>query len=105
MMSKSGCCVGAVSLLVATFSAQGQAISSFDPQLGWAHDQVTITGSGFYPGTLVVRFNGTVDPTAMATAANGTLITPTVPMGSASGTIHVPIIRRSPPSHPHVLPQ
>ncbi|MSU57385.1 MAG: DUF11 domain-containing protein [Pedosphaera sp.] len=65
----------------------GPAISSFTPVFGSASDPgfITIHGSGFYPGTLVVKFNGVTDPTAGATLANGTEIQAHVPAGAPTG--------------------
>ncbi len=62
-------------------------ISSFTPGFGSSTDPgfITITGSGFFPGTLVVRFNGVQDTTAQATAADGTVIQAVVPAGAPLG--------------------
>ena len=67
------------------------SISSFSPTLGSVGDSVTIFGSGFYPGTLVVKFNNTVDPSAAATAADGTVIQAHVPAGATTGPISVTV--------------
>src|SRR5690349_17144351 len=67
------------------------AVTSFYPPLGATGDQVTISGSGFYPGTLVVRFNGTQDPSAQATAADGSTIMAKVPTNAISGPISVSV--------------
>lgn len=69
--------------------AHGQAISSFSPLLGSAGEQVIINGSGFYPGTLVVRFNGVQDQTAMATSAS--LIYARVPAGAPLGAAPISV--------------
>lgn len=62
-------------------------ISSFTPTFGASSDPsgVIITGNGFRPGTLVVRFNGVQDTTAVATAADGTQIQARVPAGATNG--------------------
>jgi uncharacterized repeat protein (TIGR01451 family) len=80
-------------LAVLTSASQlfGANISSFTPVAGIPGDFVTINGSGFYPGTLVVKFNGVVDPTAQATAADGTMIQATVPSGATTGPISVSV--------------
>src|SRR5438552_6675322 len=74
------------------------SVTSFSPPLGGVGDQVTINGSGFYPGTLVVRFNGTQDPTAQATADNGTVIQARVPTGATPGPISVSVNGGAPAS-------
>jgi hypothetical protein len=63
------------------------SITSFTPTYGAAGDPgyISIYGSGFYPGTLDVRFNGVQDPTAVATLADGTLIQARVPAGAPLG--------------------
>jgi hypothetical protein len=83
--------------ILAGLSAFGQAISSFDPGLGSTGDTVFISGSGFFPGTLVVRFNGTYDSSALANAG-GTLITAHVPSGATTGPISVQINTGTPVS-------
>src|SRR5437879_1858792 len=80
----------AISLTVGTRMLPGQSISSFTPTFGAASDSqfIYITGTGLYPGpsgTLTVTFNGTIDPTAVASAVNGTMITAKVPAGAALG--------------------
>src|SRR5678809_320390 len=71
----------------------GASISSFSPTLGSHSDPnpVFIFGTGFSPGTLVVKFNGVVDPTAGATAADGTIIQAQVPVGATTGPISVQV--------------
>src|SRR5204863_6207569 len=69
----------------------GVTVSSFSPTIGGIGDQVMITGSGFYPGTLVVRFNGVQDPNAHPIAVNGTSIQAFVPSGASNGPISVSI--------------
>ncbi len=63
------------------------SITSFTPTYGAAGDPgyISIYGTGFYPGTLDVRFNGVQDPTAAATLADGTLIQARVPAGAPLG--------------------
>ena len=75
----------AVLLFTEAVPLLGVNITSFSPTLGSVSNQVTIYGSGFYPGTLVVRFNGVQDPTAQATAADGTIIQAKVPSGAPLG--------------------
>src|SRR5690242_13971407 len=65
---------GSVFLLFSLKPVGAVNVSSFSPTVGSPGDQVTILGSGFYPGTLVVRFNGVQDPTAQANAQDGTCI-------------------------------
>jgi hypothetical protein len=72
----------------------GQNITSFDPVLGSPGDKVIISGSGFYTGigsTVAVWFNGVQDPTAQATAANGTIIQAKVPTNATTGPISVSV--------------
>ena len=64
-------------------------VSSFSPTVGSPGDQVQIQGSGFYPGTLVVRFNGVQDPSAQAIAQDGSSILAKVPSGATTGPISV----------------
>jgi hypothetical protein len=78
-------------LYVVAVPAALASVSSFNPTLGSPGDSVTIFGSGFYPGTLVVKFNGKVDPTAEATAADGTVIQAHVPAGATTGPINVTV--------------
>jgi len=73
-------------------------VSSFSPVFGSPGDQVTILGSGFYPGTLVVRFNGVQDFTAQANAADGTSILARVPAGATNGPISVSVNGGAPAS-------
>ena len=64
-------------------------IGSFSPAFGSSTDPnfVFIHGSGFKPGTLVVKFNGVQDFTAStAGAADGTLIQARVPAGATNGS-------------------
>ena len=81
--------VGVVFSTLAILAGAGQAfgvtISSFYPPLGSGGDQVTINGSGFYPGTLIVRFNGVQDTNAYASAADGTIILSRVPYNAPLG--------------------
>src|SRR5438094_351118 len=61
------------------------SITSFNPWYGASNDAnyVTITGSGFYPGTLVVKFNGATDATA--SAISSTIINARVPANAPLG--------------------
>ncbi|HEU5070090.1 MAG TPA: IPT/TIG domain-containing protein [Verrucomicrobiae bacterium] len=72
------CCVGSGVLAAPT-------ISSFSPTFGSSTDpgNITITGTGFAPGTVVVKFNGVQDPTAGATST--TTIQAHVPAGAPLG--------------------
>ena len=61
-------------------------ISSFSPTFGASNDPtfIIINGTGFSPGSLVVRFNGVRDLTAAATSAN--TIQARVPVGATNGS-------------------
>lgn len=83
-------------VLLACATALGQSISDFFPKFGSAGDQVTIQGSGFFPGTLTVRFNGVKDNTAAATSS--TVIQARVPSGATNGPITVQINSGTPAS-------
>jgi large repetitive protein len=77
-------------LTLLTFACPAGAapvISSFSPVFGASNDvsYITILGSGFYPGTLVVKFNGVQDPTAAAILVNGTEIHAHVAPGTPVG--------------------
>src|ERR1039457_4050284 len=84
-------------LLSLTVGHADPAILSFTPNFASSNDpgNITITGTGFYPngGTLVVKFNGAQDPTATATAADGTLIVAHVPTAAplGAGPIYVSV--------------
>jgi len=69
----------------------GPTITSFTPNFGASNDPtyITITGSSFSPGTLVVKFNGVQDTAAYATLAGGTEIQTHVPPGTPNGTGYV----------------
>jgi hypothetical protein len=62
-------------------------ISSFSPVYGSSSDTtyIQIFGSGFYPGTLVVKFNGVPASDAAATTADGTFIQARVPASAPLG--------------------
>lgn len=77
----------AVAALAAVCAGAAPVIQSFAPAYGSASDPdyIIITGSGFYPGTLVVKFNGVTDTSALATAADGTQIQAHVPAGATNG--------------------
>jgi hypothetical protein len=62
-------------------------ISSFSPTYASSDDvnPILINGSGFSPGTLIVKFNGVQDATAYPNAA-GTLINAHVPAGAPLGS-------------------
>ncbi len=76
-------------LALSSFAAVN--VASFSPGYGAVGDVVMIYGSGFYPGTLTVKFNGVQDPTAQATAADGTVIQAAVPAGATTGPITVKV--------------
>jgi large repetitive protein len=71
-------------LLVAGQLFGGPVISSFSPTFGASSDPsyIYIYGSGFSPGTLVVKFNGV---TATAQATTSTQIHTSVPAGATNG--------------------
>lgn len=63
--------IGAMLMLFGTGQVLGApAINSFTPAFGSSSDPgyISIFGSGFYPGTLVVQFNGVQDVTAQVTS-------------------------------------
>jgi len=64
------------------------AISSFSPTFGSSIDgYITIHGSGFWPGTLVVKFNGVRDYTAGVTTENGEIVVKAqVPTNAPNGS-------------------
>jgi hypothetical protein len=77
-----------VLLFVLFFELAGLAqpsISSFSPAYGWTNDPnfITINGSGFAPGPLVVKFNGVQAP---ATATSSSVIQTRVAYGTPVGT-------------------
>ena len=76
-------------LLLATFPTVAQSISGFTPMVGSPGDIVRISGDGFYPGTLVVKFNNKQDPTAEAT--DYTHIQAAVPATATTGRISVQV--------------
>src|SRR5712675_2127609 len=59
-----------VIVLICTSQVPGQTITSFNPAFGSAFDFyfIDVFGSGFAPGTVVLRFGNTVDSTAGATS-------------------------------------
>jgi hypothetical protein len=59
-----------VIVLICTSQISGQTITSFSPTFGSAFDFnfIDVFGTGFAPGTVVLRFGNTVDPTAGATS-------------------------------------
>src|SRR5439155_6485506 len=69
----------------------GQQITSFTPTAGSYSDPnyVNINGTGFSPGTLVVKFGTTQDFTAQATSA--TLILARVPTNAPLGPCHISV--------------
>lgn len=81
--------LGAVFLSFAVKAAP--SITSFSPNYGWSNsvavpgNVVTITGSGFFPGTLVVKFNGVLATNYQATLADGTEIQAQIRIGTPSG--------------------
>lgn len=82
------CATFFLTLLFVAIGNANPAISSFTPGFGSSSDPgfITINGSGFYPGTLVVKFNGVQDTNAGATAADGTVIQAHVPAGAPLGS-------------------
>lgn len=64
--------LGALPLLWAGHIFAAPIITSFSPGFGWSGDPgfITINGSGFSPGTLVVKFNGVTNTSAAAVTAN-----------------------------------
>src|SRR5262245_63446074 len=85
---------GALLLVLSPGVLMAASISSFTPTIGGVGDQVKIEGSGFNPGpsgTLVVRFNGVLDSTAIPIDANGTIIQAQVPPGATNGPISVSV--------------
>jgi hypothetical protein len=81
----------AIVFLSSVWTAPAVSVSSFSPTVGSPGEQVQIQGSGFYPGTLVVRFNGVQDTTAQATSQDGTSIMAKVPVGATTGPISVSV--------------
>jgi len=71
----------------------GTSVDSFSPVAGAPGDPnfVFIYGTGFANNNLVVTFNGTRDFTAAATAADGTIIQASVPIGATTGPITVQV--------------
>jgi hypothetical protein len=57
-------------VLICTGQVFGQTITSFNPTFGSAFDFnfIDVSGSGFAPGTVTLKFGNTVDPTAGATS-------------------------------------
>src|SRR5215467_7604192 len=81
-------------LLAADCPLLAVTVNSFYPPLGAPGDQVTIFGTGLYPGdtgTLVVKFHGVIDPTAAPTTVDGTTILAQVPVGATTGPISVSV--------------
>ena len=76
-----------MSAFAAVQLAAAPFITSFTPKFGAANDPnfVIINGSGFYPGTLLVKFNGATDFTAAATSADGSSIQARVPANAPLG--------------------
>ena len=72
--------------LLCVQAAAAPTVSSFSPSFGSPGDPTTITinGSGFSPGALVVKFNGVQDLTAGATST--TMIQARVPAGAPVGS-------------------
>ena len=64
----------------------GPSISNVDPVSGVIGTFVTITGSGFEPGTSQVNFNGA---TSVIRAITATMITTTVPTNATTGPLTV----------------
>ena len=72
----------------------GQTISEFSPSFGTnGQPMIVINGTGFSPGTLVVKFNNV---TAAATAPSPTQINAQVPLTATTGPISVKVGTNSP---------
>ena len=80
-------CLTFAALASSTLVYAQVTVSSFSPGFGAPGDSITINGTGFYPGTPVVKFNGVTDTTAKATTT--TLIQAKVPVGATTGRISV----------------
>src|SRR5215813_1845752 len=78
-------------LLLSAGVVSAQSISSFSPTFGAYNDPtfVDINGSGFAPGTLVVKFGTNVCTTAGATSS--THIQARVPTNAPSGPCHISV--------------
>lgn len=82
-------------LLTAT-EALPQVIDFVEPPFGSPGERVMISGSGFAPGSLIVRFggpNGPRDTTAQATSPS--IIWARVPAGATTGPIYVQVGNQS----------
>jgi hypothetical protein len=77
-------------LFIASLAAAAPVITGFSPAFGAAGDPILIFGSGFSPGTLVVRFNSTSGSTGVqdttAFAGSASQINAHVPSGIADFT-------------------
>ncbi len=81
----------AVLTILAANAPAAVNVSGFEPKYGAPGDVITISGSGFYPGTLTVRFNGVLSGNAQATAADGTVAQAYIPNGASTGPITVQV--------------
>jgi hypothetical protein len=82
--------ITAVFLLLCATTVLGQpSITSFSPAYGSPGEEITIHGTGFYPGTVTVRFNGTTS--VGATATTPIMIKAPVPSGATTGPISVKV--------------
>jgi uncharacterized repeat protein (TIGR01451 family) len=89
MSFRYGFFVSLLLFLAGTGRLIGQSISSFSPAFGASTDAsyVDINGSGFAPGTLVVKFGSAVCTVAGATSS--THIQAQVPAGAPLGPCHI----------------
>jgi hypothetical protein len=90
----------AISLLVLFLAGTATAapiITSFNPTFGATNDTgfITITGSGFYPGTLQVYFGNTLATNYAATLADGTEIQTRIRIGTPSGPCRIRVFVKS----------
>lgn len=83
---------GLLGVFLLSLKVQGTpAISSFSPNYGWSNsvavpgNVIDIAGSGFYPGALVVKFNGVLATNFQATDTFGTNIQAQIRIGTPSG--------------------
>ncbi len=85
--------LGVAGVMLGSLAAKAApVITSFSPNYGWSNSVavpgniVTITGSGFYPGALIVKFNGVTATNYAATLLDGTEIQAQIRIGTPSGT-------------------
>src|SRR5947209_1574003 len=82
-------CNGLLLALGAGTALGNPTITNFTPTFGAWGDNVTIEGTGFSPGTLMVYFNGVQDTSARLTAPNA--IQSRVPTNATTGPITVKV--------------